>query len=292
MRLACQYQRHQLHSHGIEVCLKDLQSGIPFSVQSSIIVDATGSERRVLAQQDYNKSQAIVATGIEYHVKVNPAIYQQYAKALTFFLGHYWMPQGYAWIFPMAPFQLKVGVIRYFQNKVYVPQHPSLKTYLQPLLDLVESHEILDKHGKTIYYTRGQKDVRYRGPVLAIGDTISSINPLGWEGIRHAMVSGRQAAQAIQCYLKGEVKDLSHYDKKMGNYFGRKWLYSERLMSSLFKTKKDTLIDQSVQAFNLMSNEKIMDVIFNYHFRHSLKSYFWYFMLRFKRLIQSIGLSK
>ena len=85
--LACQYQGHQFHSQGIEIHLKDLQSGILFSVQSSLVVDATGSERRVLAQQDYNKSRAIVATGIEYHVKVNPAIYQRYAKALTFFFG-------------------------------------------------------------------------------------------------------------------------------------------------------------------------------------------------------------
>ena len=104
---------------------------------------------------------------------------------------------------------------------------------------------------KRFIIPRGQKDVRLRGPILAIGDAISSINPLGWEGIRHAMVCGRQAAQTIECYLKGEVKDLSPYDKKMRNYFGRKWLYSERLMSSLFKTKKDTLIDQSVRAFNL-----------------------------------------
>ena len=233
-----------------------------------------------MVQQNYDKHQSIVATGIEYHIQVENNIYQKYAHAMNFFLGHQWMPQGYGWIFPMAPSLLKVGVIRYFQNKNYVHYDPSYKPYLQGLLELCGNHQIHDKHGKTIYYTERQNDLRYRGPIIAIGDSISSINPLGWEGIRHAMASGRLAAHAIKGYLKREVPDLSNFEKDLHHYFGRKWLIAETLMSHLFKTKRDSLIDQSVRSFSLMSNEEIMEVIFHYRFRHTLKSYFWYFLSR------------
>lgn len=281
-RLGWQYQGHQISSRTVEVQLKDLASSTIFPVQSSIVVDATGSDRKVLAQQTYNKGRAIAATGIEYHIKVDADIYQQFSQALNFFLGHHWMPQGYAWIFPMAPPFLKVGVIRYFQNKHYVNYDPSYKPYLEHLLDICGTHQIQDKHGKTIYYTERQKDLRIQGPIIAVGDSISSINPLGWEGIRHAMVSARLASQTVQRYLKNEIPDLNSYERALKDYFGWKWLISEKLMSHLFKTKNDWLIDQAVHSFGLMNNREIMEVIFHYQFRHTLKSYFRYFLSRFK----------
>lgn len=276
------YQSHQIYSHAVEVYLKDLKTSTIYPVQASVVVDGTGVDRKVLAQHHYDKQQAIVATGIEYHVEVDPVIYEKYAKALNFFLGHHWMPQGYAWIFPMAHSSLKVGVIRYFQNKNYIPHEPSYRSYLERLLGLCgSSYRICDKHGKTIYYTERQKDLRHQGPIIAIGDAISSINPLGWEGIRHAMHSGRFAACSIQTYLKKESKDLSSYDKLLNQYFGRKWFFSEKFMGHLFKIKRDSLIDQSVTSFSSMSHEEVMEVIFQYKFRHTIKSYFWYFLSRF-----------
>lgn len=279
--LGFQYQHHKVFSDRVEVYLKDLNSSTTFPVEASVIVDATGSERKVLAQKQDDKERSIIATGIEYHIEVDKEIYQKYSQSMNFFLGHYWMPQGYAWIFPMAPLRLKVGVIRYFQNKTYVPYDPSYKTYLQRILELCNSYQICDKHGKTIYYTEKQQDIRYQGPVIAIGDAISSINPLGWEGIRHAMASGDLAAQTIQDYLKGKTKDFSPYHKAMNHYFGYRWFFSEKLMSHLFTTKYDTWIDQSVRSFSLMDHEEIMEVVFHYKFRHTLKSFFWYFVLRF-----------
>lgn len=280
LKLACQYQGHQIYSDNVEVYLKDLASSTIFPVKATVVVDATGSDRKVLAQQNYDKNQAIVATGIEYHIEVGDEIYHRYSNALNFFLGHQWMPQGYGWIFPMALPMLKVGVIRYFQNKNFVNYDPSYKHYLQKLLDHCGPHEVGDKHGKTIYYTERQRDLRINGPIIAIGDTISSINPLGWEGIRHAMASAHLGAQSIQRYLKKEIQDFRTYERALHHYFGSKWFFAEKLMSHLFKTKKDKLIDQAVRSFGLMSNEEIMQVIFHYRFRHTLKSYFWYFLSR------------
>lgn len=280
VKLGHLYQSHQVQSGRIEIQLKDLASSITYSIHAAALVDATGTERKVVTGDHFDKKKAVAATGIEYHVKVDPEIYQEYAKSLNFFLGHHWMPQGYGWIFSMSPFQLKVGVIRYFQNKNYIPHQPTYKPYIEQLLNLCGNYTIEDKHGKTIYYTPGQKDIRFKGPVIAIGDAVSSINPLGWEGIRHAMVSGHLAAEAIENFLKGRKKDFKDYDRAMNSYFGWRWTCSEWMMRSLFKTKRDILIDHSVKAFSRMNNDEIMKVIFDYQFRHSLKSFFWYFISR------------
>lgn len=274
LHLDCHYLNHRILTHGVEISLKDCATSDVFNVTSTVLVDATGSERKVFAPQ--NKKETISATGIEYHVQVDKDIYEQYAHSMNFYLGHQWMPQGYAWIFPKSQNQLKVGIIRYFQNKQYVPHLPSYKPYLEKILGRCGDYEIIDKHGKTIQYSTKQNDRRYEGPVIAIGDAISAINPLGWEGIRHGMASGQFAAHAIDRYLKREINDFKSYDRDLKHYFGMKWRLSELMMSFLFKNKKDTNIDAAVECFSLMNNDQIMDVIFNYRYHHTLKSFFFY----------------
>lgn len=286
VRLGYQYLFHQVRSDQIiEIKLKDLETQQEHWIQSKVIVDATGSERKVLMKKLPEKEHAMIATGIEHHIEVDPTIYAKYAHSLQFFLGHQWMPQGYAWIFPMAPNQLKVGVIRYYQDKQYVSYEPSYRYYLDQMLNLCgkePTRRLIDRHGKTIHYSLRQKDKRYDGPVLAIGDAISAINPLGCEGIRHALVSGRIAAQEIKQFLNQSQTSFSTYDNRMNHYFGYKWFFSEKMMNSLFKTKHDRLIDKTVRCFGIMNNQDILDVIFNYRFRHTLKAYFWYFISRWR----------
>lgn len=279
-RLGYHYHSHIVMPNGVEVSFKDLKTQEEKKACAEVLVDATGTDRKVINKRPYNKDLAMAITGIEYHIQVDPIIYERFNHSMNFFLGHKWMPQGYAWIFSMAPYQLKVGVVRYFQDHSYVPHASSYQTYLEQLIQFCTdkgSYKITEKHGKTIFYTLGQKDVRYQGPVIAIGDAISAINPLGCEGIRHALASGRLAALAIDKYLNNEIQDFKGYDNALKGYFGKKWFLSELMMKSLFKQKNDHLIDLSVKSFGLMNNEEILDVIFNYRFSHTLKSYFWYF---------------
>lgn len=280
VQLGCQYLTHQIQAKSISVQLKNLLTQETFVVQSKVLVDATGSERKVLAGELPHEESAMIATGIEYHAAVDADIYSRFANSLNFYLGHTWMPQGYGWIFPMSPNKLKIGIIRYFQNKQFIPYAPSFKFYLNRLLSLCnvqDESQILDKHGKTIVYRNGQKDLRCKGSVLAIGDAISTINPLGCEGIRHALASGRLAASAIADYLEGNSRDLKSFDARMSSYFGWKWLFSEWMASGLYKTRKDRLIDESVRCFGTMGNAEIMDVIFGYRFRNTWKSYLKYY---------------
>jgi flavin-dependent dehydrogenase len=275
------YQHHVVQAnHTVKVTLKNSQSDDDVELHTRVLVDATGSGRKVLSSKQYSKNKAMAVTGIEQHIQVSPAIYQQFKESLNFYLGHHWMPQGYAWIFPMAPCQLKVGVIRYFQNEKHLPYQLSYRYYLDQMLTLCGDFTTSDKHGKTIYYTFGQKDRRYEGPVLAIGDAISTINPLGCEGIRHAMVSGRLAAIAIEDVLNQQTMDFHPYHQAIKRYFGWRWTFSEILMKSLFKRSQDALIDHTVKCFSAMNNQQIMDVIFNYRFSQTLPAYLKYFTLK------------
>lgn len=285
-RLGCCYHSHTRSDNLITVKLKDQQTQEEFHVQTKTLVDATGSERKVLAKGPY-KEKSLSVTGIEYHVQVEPAVYAAFQRSMNFFLGHHWMPQGYAWIFSMAPCRLKVGIIRYFQNELYVPHESSYQFYLKQLLTLCgpSSHvQILDKHGKTIHYRWGQKDLRQEGAILAIGDAISAINPLGCEGIRHALVSGQLAAFEIDRFLEGHVSNLNGYDRALSHYFGYKWFLSEKFMYHLFTTQRDALVDQMVHCFGLMNQQQIMDVIFDYQFRHAIRPYASYFFSRLKSI--------
>lgn len=172
-----------------------------------------------------------------------------------------------------------MGVIRYFQNWQIIPHNPSYKHYLEQLAQLCSPHRIIDKHGKTIYYCP-KRDLRFQGPLIAIGDAISSVNPLGWEGIRHAMAGGRIGADAISQYLDRKVSDFRGYSREMNGYFGMRWRFSEWMMRHLFQLKNDTLMDETVRSFTRMNLEQLMQVIFEYRFRHASKAFLSYLLRR------------
>jgi flavin-dependent dehydrogenase len=194
------------------------------------------------------------------------------------------MPQGYAWIFPMGQSTLKVGVIRYFLHENHVPHKSSFQYYLDQLINehlRPKTQRIFDKHGKTIYFTSRQQDKRIEGNVIAIGDAISCVNPLGGEGIRHALVSAKLAAKTIHGYLSGTLNNLNLYESEMGKYLGYKWRISEWMMHYLYKMDDDKRMDTTVKSFRMMDCEQLMRVVFGYQFQYTIKSFLMYFVYRF-----------
>lgn len=278
--LGHKYLRHEQRENYIELEIKDLLTQETHRLNTKMLVDATGTERKVLAGTSYNKRQAIAATGVEYHIRVSPEVYHEYAESLNFFLGRKWMPQGYSWIFPMGNQCLKVGVIRYFSSEKWMPFESSYQPYLEQMLNLCGSYEVLDRHGKTLHFTKKQKDVRQWGNLLAIGDAITGVNPLGSEGIRHAMETGQIAAEVITDYFKGQKQALQQYDKKIDKYFGWRWRFSELLMHNIFKMSKDSQMDATVKSFSLLTTEQLLDVVFQYKYRHLFKTFFYYYLVR------------
>ena len=50
-----------------------------------------------------------------------------------------------------------------------------------------DNYKLLDIHGGILRYNEGLKDKFYHNKVLAVGDSVSAINPRGGVGIRYAM---------------------------------------------------------------------------------------------------------
>ncbi len=278
-RLGFSYQKFTVKKKTVVVHFKDAFTGEECRLETKVLVDATGSERQVLGKNLQTRSAAFSATGIEYLVDVPPKIYQQWSGALSFFLGRRWMPQGYSWIFPMEPNRLKIGVGRYFQNETYVPHQNTYQHYLSGMMQEClgsQEYPLLDRHGKTLIYTYAQKDPHYDGPVIAIGDAVSSINPLGLEGIRHGMHSGRIAATHIIHYLNGMPYAFNKYERQMRAYRGIRWKICELIMKNLYQEPHDARIDAMVNVFNSFTFEELIELLFHYRPLKALKFFSLY----------------
>lgn len=245
---------------------------INYTVSAKTIIDATGGERRVLGR----KGSSFPSTGIEHLVEVDDKTYAKWANTLSIFMGSDWMPQGYAWIFPMEPGLLKVGVGRYFSNQMLYPQERSYQFYLDKIKSKclnLNDLKTKDIHGKTIRYTPGRNDCHFDGNAVAIGDAISMINPLAFEGIRHAMESGRIAAKHVERYLKAEEKNFSPFEKEIGSYCGIKWRVCEFLMNRIYREPQDRNIDHMIECFKAFSFNEMIDLSFHYDLSKAARFY-------------------
>jgi digeranylgeranylglycerophospholipid reductase len=279
--LGCRYVSHQENGDGLTVRLKNNLTKEEIAVQARVLVDATGPARAITGRRGQVLPPMITGTGIEYLIEVDRAAYDRNAQALTFFLGHKWIPRGYSWIFPMEGQQLKVGAgvlnqaHRVVESVKPLPHYIDLliREYLQP-----ESYKILDVHGETLRYSRDLVDTYMEGRVIAIGDTVSTVNFLGGEGIRHAMVSSEVAGKYIDRFLCGQSKNFDGYQEEMHGIFLAKWKISERLGMKKYLEDADSLVDRVVALLKPMSLEEIVDVLFFYRFEKVSKSvgaYVW-----------------
>lgn len=278
------YHHHKQQKEKTVVYLRSMENETLIPIETKVLVDATGAERKVLQQGQFDKKLTMAATGIEYLIQVPEIEYQRYAKTLSFFLGLKWMPQGYSWIFPMENNHLKIGVVRYFAHQVHVPHERSYKFYLDQMLDKClqsKNRSIQDTHGKTLYYVLGQKEPVYQDNIIALGDAISTLNPMASEGIRHAMFSGRLAAKHILNYLEGHPTSFSGYAKEMQSYFGLRWKTSEFIMKRMYLEKNDFHLERYADAFQKLSFKEMLEFSFDYKLKIIMKFFWTFLVLRF-----------
>lgn len=284
------YQDHETRNGDLFVSLKN-ERGTIATFLTNVLVDATGSERAVLAKQPPRGRQSILGRAIEYLVDVDPPTYQTYANSLSFFLGLKWMPQGYGWIFPMKSNHLKVGVGRNFIHDHFVPYEASFQFYLEQLMQeclKAKDWPILDRHGKTISYTYHQDDPHFNQRVIAIGDAISTVNPLAFEGIRHGMMSGRIAAKHILAFLGNGRSGFKAYPSEMQRYFGIKWRTCEFLTKKIYREVDDEKVDTMLIALKRLSFDEMTDLVFRYRLGKMVKFYVGYLFLIIKQTIKNV----
>ncbi len=310
--MGCRYVSHRQQEGHTLVAL--VHEGAEVTVQTRVLVDATGPFRAVIYDKETPKPDFLSGTGIEYLIEVDDAEYQRHANALTFFLGYKWIPRGYSWIFPMEANRLKVGAGVINEDHQVVKETEPLKRYIQLIMDdymQTRNYKILDVHGSTLKYSRGLQDVYYQDNVIAIGDAVSTVNFLGGEGIRHAMQGANIASAHIQAYLDALVSNapvsnapassnaqtftFKNYQAEMYSVFLRSWNLSEKFGMKKYLQDSDEIVDKVVTYLQPLSLQDVVDILFFYRFEKvskGLPQYLWRkfdslltrFLVRLKRL--------
>jgi flavin-dependent dehydrogenase len=245
-------------------------------LQCRWLVDATGQRRALIGDPALSHGALVSGSGVEWLLEVPPEAWQPWADRLSFMLGSNWVPQGYGWVFPMASSQLKLGVCRLQDPRRTQPPLHQLLRQLQARLGLEEAR-VLDRHGGLIRSTIRRREPHQRGPLLALGDAVSTGNLLGGEGIRHAMASGEVLAPLLLEALAGRDAALAAYPRHLRRRLGWRWSLSGRLAQrtwlGLQSPHADQRLGRLLQGLEAGSSAADLSaLLFNYRFeRYGLR---------------------
>jgi flavin-dependent dehydrogenase len=256
-----------------EVTLVDGRKEKKKLVLCKVLLDASGSSRAVLSHLPEDEMPPFVlAPGMEYIVKVNKKFTnKKLEKNLLFFMGAKYAPNGYSWIFPTGKDKFKVGIgVDTMKYQKYVGR--PMVEYVELLLhDFIGdgNYQVLEKHGSTVKCSMGFTKVFVREQILGLGDTVFSIYPFVGEGIRHALFSGRFAAETVDSYLRGKENSLQMYEQKMKRYFGWKWRLGSWLIQFFEKQgggSDKSGLNKVFDKLGKLSFEDMYDLLFHYTF--------------------------
>ncbi len=249
-------------------------------VISDWVVDATGQERGLIGEPAPGRGPLVEGLGVEWLIELPPERWQPWADRLSFCLGSDWVPQGYGWVFPMQPGQLKVGVCRLIDPARPQPALGPLLARLINRLDLGE-HRVLDRHGGLIRSTIARRESHRRGRLIALGDAVSTANLLGGEGIRHAMTSSELLAPLLAEALRHPARAeplIDVYPKRLRRALGWRWGLSGRLARRTWLGLRDSKADRSLDGLlrgleRKNRAEDLSALLFDYRFeRYGLRA--------------------
>jgi flavin-dependent dehydrogenase len=220
------------------------------------------------------------AAGLEWLLRVPLSRWEPWAERLSFCLGSDWVPQGYGWIFPMAPGVLKLGVCRLVDPERRQPPLGGLITDLgRRLLEATPEEagiEVLDRHGGLVRSTIERREPHRRGRLVGLGDVVSTANLLGGEGIRHALTSSAVLAPLLLQALGAEGRPpsadraLQDYASQLRRALGWRWALSGRLARrtwlGLHGPVADGRLDRVLQGLEGSRAEDLSALLFGYRF--------------------------
>ena len=238
---------------------------------SKVVVDATGVSSMLSRRLALTSPQKNLIIGIESHMN---KVRLERPDRLNFYLNRNYAPNGYAWIFPSGKDCAKVGVGILQSIKNDRPLIDFLKTFVSSNKQTA-SAKITDLHGGVLSGSINAKDYvkdnvkdYVKDGFVSIGDAAFQINPLGGEGIRHALYSGLFAAQTIDLALRKNDtsrKGLQLYNRKWKNYIGRKWLIASILAKKVYSLD-DKGFDAGIKLVSKFDPQDVFEILFNYRF--------------------------
>lgn len=237
-------------------------------IKAKVIVDATGIIG-ILSKDlnifDHDKTIFTTATELEMTNATLPA-----KQALCFYIGDFFIPNGYAWVFPLSDSVAKVGLARVTDGKPFNIE-AALKKFIEGLPGLANAQP-LELHVASFAFNHTDNCVRDN--YIVIGSAAGLLNPVAGEGIRHALYSGRFAAQAIKEALdKGDTseKQLSKFNDLWSDFSKDGWHLCRNLARSLYENTNNKKTDHFLESLTKLSGDQLYEIFFNYNFKKNLK---------------------
>jgi flavin-dependent dehydrogenase len=212
VRDGCRMTEVRQDEAGVEVTTR---SGETFSARYLVGADGANSRTaRVVALRHKRR----LGVAIEAEVPVAGDLLEEYSETALFLLGaQHW---GYLWVFPKAE-HLSVGVGAFVEHASGMKE--TLR-YEMARLGIQMDGASQRGHLLPVYQ---QHEPLHQGRVLLAGDAAGLVDPLLGEGIRHAVDSGRLAAEAVL------ADDLAKYTRRVHREIGSGllwgWLWARLL---------------------------------------------------------------
>jgi digeranylgeranylglycerophospholipid reductase len=194
-------------------------------LRASVTVDATGPTATLTSDLGFfDRGTAQRGIGLEFEAEGR----YETEGTMLFRFDHSVAPGGYAWTFPAGDGVFKAGVCWVDDFRAV---HGSDATIHEHVERWVESDprwqadRVRAKHAGEVV-SNNSLDRRADDGFLAVGDAVSSINPLFGEGIRPGMQSAEMAADvALDALDAGDVsrERLAAYERRWREEKGRAW---------------------------------------------------------------------
>ncbi len=270
------YVKKTVYADYAIVDLKNSETDQTIQLKAKLIVDATGPARRVMYDSKSELPELVYGIGLEHLIEVPQEVYDKVKDSYIFFLGEKWARNGYSWIFPMENRLLKVGSGKiHFENTNEEDANKTSKQLIdQVIKDYLHTtdYTLIDVHGGTLKYSPSLKDIYYKNRVVAIGDAVSSVNPLGGEGIRFAMKNAEFAVPYIEQFIKEGSADFKSYRKKWRKKHLLKWQISEVSSGKMYGRYGDKKIEERFRFYHLCTDiDGAIDNFFHFNFVQLMK---------------------
>jgi len=238
--------------------------------KAKVVIDATGSGA-VLARRPELLKPVTRESAIGLELEMTNLTFPQ-EDCLYFYLGDYYIPNGYGWVFPLSPNLGKVGIGRYLIADKKFDLKQGLKDFISKIPWLKDGQSV-EFHSGTLTFSLDFDDFVNDG-FMAIGTAGSHVNPLGGEGIRHGMYAAHFATEVLkEAFAKNDFskKKLNKFNHLWHDYYSKNnWKECVALSNYVYSDTNDPKIDQYIKDLSSLSGDDLFDLLFNYKFLSKL----------------------